>query len=121
MTRRHFPLIPIVATLLQIVAVVLLLIAFTSIYQGFGQIKSSWALIQPSERVSTFARFFQSIAFELIIPFIAWLFADWVKATREIEYNTRVAAGIPEPEEEEEPGVVTEQPAAPPPPETPQA
>ena len=102
MQTRRYPFAPVVAVLLQILAVLILVTVLYSSFQEIGQLKSAWSTISQTDRIPTILKVIGSLLSSLLTPLVFWLIADLVLAAREIEYNTRVMAGIEEPEHVEE-------------------
>ncbi len=107
MAQRRFPVVPIIATILQIAAVLLFLLFLYQAIQSFGTVISSWkggaspygGMMPPvtalGERLKTLISPLLNLAlFAIMIPALIWGFADLFSAAREIEFNTRVGAGL---------------------------
>jgi len=123
MQNRRYSFVPVLAVLLQIIAVLILFVVVYSNIQDVGYMRQNWASVTPTQRIPTLIGEAGKLVEAFLIPFVLWLFADLVLAARDIEFNTRVAAGIVEPEAEVEPvpapapiPPVTPTPEPPPPP-----
>ncbi len=111
MPKRRFSFVPVVSLLLKIVATLVLLFIVYQAVEAFQRAIESWSAQAPSnpympappvpknlgERLLTLLQPLGGVLFNMLIPLIAWGFADLFRAAREIEFNTRVSAGITEP------------------------
>ena len=106
MQKRKFPLLPVVAVLMQIVAVLLLILIVFKSWQDFQSTFKSWAggmspygqsmpaITKFGDRMNSLMQPISGLLSGLFLPFFAWLFADLLFAAREIEFNTRRALGL---------------------------
>jgi hypothetical protein len=103
-------MIPVIAVILKVLAVLLLLVLGFFAVQGFISAVQSWAgggpaspFAPPPQPVTGFVPRLLSLlqplltlVMALLFPALIWGFADQFQASREIEYNTRVGnAAVP--------------------------
>ncbi len=107
MPTRRYPLVPVLATILKVLAALLLLFFLYQAVLGFMETVRSWTQGQPSpfgggappvsgtgERLVSLLRPLSNLLFGLLIPVLIWGAADLLQAFRDIEFNTRVHAGL---------------------------
>lgn len=108
MPEKKYPAVPVIATILKIVAVIMLVFLVILAFYLLGDTIASWKggaatnpFSPPPAAVTKFSERFRSLISPLfqvfqfmIYPFAAWLIGDIALALRDMEYNSRVRAGV---------------------------
>ncbi len=111
MNRRRFPLIPVISWVLSILAALYVIAHVILVIGDATQISSelqrAGSSVTPFLRLAYVTRVAGAPLLEALgEAVIGWIFAAGLMAMREIEFNTRVAAGLPDEDEDETPATV---------------
>ncbi len=111
MPTRRYPMVPVLATIMKVLAILLLLFFVYQTIEGFSETIKSWSQGQASPfgggagpvtgfgpRLVSLLRPLSNLLFGLLIPALVWGAGDMLLSLRDIEFNTRVQAGVPAPE-----------------------
>lgn len=97
MPVRRYPVVPAIALIIKILAVLTLLSFFyTYITQSVMTVITNWALIKgnPQYLGQAYTLVVEGLLKGLIYPALYWAAADLLLMWRDTEFNTRVAAGV---------------------------
>jgi len=94
---RRYPIAPIVAWILRILAILLLATFVYTFTAQLVEITKNWALISAQQGfASQFVSFIVDLVMKGLVPAVVlWAAGDILLAVRDIEYNTRVNGAAP--------------------------
>jgi len=108
--KRHFPVILVVSVILKVIAAIVLVISLYSAFMSFQATIKGWeggqaanmfqqaapAVTKLSEKLLSLLKTLSDVLGSMFFPLFMWAFAEFIVAIRDIEFNTRVTAGIKE-------------------------